>query len=93
MNYGFICGIFAVVMSSIGYIFQLYKIFSDKSGENLSYIGLCCIAMMNTAYIIYFISTMDIIGLIGSVIPLTLLIINMILKYYYSTKQKQVLIK
>ena len=79
MNYGFICGIFAVVMSSIGYIFQAYKIY--------------CVALMNIAYIFYFISIMDIIGILGAVIPLILLFINMILKYYYSTKQKQVLIK
>ena len=94
MNYGIYFGIFGVVMVTIGYFFQAYKIYSDKSGENLSYIAFTCIALMNIAQIIYFVSTNDIIGTLGAVIPLIMLFINIIMKYYYANKQKkQVLVK
>lgn len=93
MNLAFVCGIFGVVMSSLGYIFQAYKIYCDKSGDNLSYFTFFFISLMNIAYVIYFISTNDLVGLLGAIIPLVLLVVNVWLKYYYSKKKKPVLIK
>lgn len=93
MNYGDFCALAGGILSTLAYISQIYKIYCDKSGENLSYMTGVFINLMNTLFIFYYYQLNGMFGVAICFIGIVLQTIIASQKYYYSKKKKQVLIK
>lgn len=93
MNYGDFCAIAGGILSTLAYISQFYKVYCDKSGENLSYLSMWFINLMNILFAFYYFQLDGILGVTICILSFVLQTAILLLKYYYEKKKKQVLIK
>lgn len=91
VNYGFITGVCALALLLLGYTAQMYKIYKEKSGHGLSYCSFLLMFSMNLLMFLYFVSILDVIGMLESGIPMLFLISTICMKRYYEIKDRNVL--
>ena len=91
MDIGSIFAISSIVISTLGYIAQLWKTYNDKSGQNLSDISMFCMVLLNLSTAFYYYYLKGFVGMVGCIIGVVLVIMNVSLKYYYHLKKKNVI--